>query len=260
MAYLLINQIKLNHEIYGEGPPLLFIHGLGSSIQDWENQVAHFANHYKVIVYDLRGHGKSDKPNGPYAVSQFASDTAILMRELNLPATHVVGHSLGGMIAFQLALDFPDLVKTLTIVNSAPTIVFSAWKNRMFLASRKLNVKILGLHSLSRSLGESLFPKPEQANLREQFITRWRENDPQAYLHSLHAFEHWDVTERLKTLDCPTLIITADRDYTTVAYKQAYLRHIKHAEFVVIHDSRHMTIIDQPEIFNKTLEVFLEKY
>jgi len=116
--------VNLYYEEQGSGPPLLFIHGLGSSARDWDQQIPEFSSRgYRVIAFDLRGHGQSDKPPGPYTLPLFAADTAALLERLGVdPANpaHVVGVSLGGGVAFQLAIDRPALVKTLTIVNSAP--------------------------------------------------------------------------------------------------------------------------------------------
>src|SRR5579862_3087511 len=115
------NHIKLHHEIVGKGPSLVFIHGLGSSTRDWEFQIPEFAKSYQVITFDLRGHGQSDKPDVPYTIPMFAADTAGLLSSLGVERAHLVGISLGGAVAFQFALDYPDLLRTLTIVNSAPS-------------------------------------------------------------------------------------------------------------------------------------------
>ena len=105
-----VNDIALYYEIAGQGQPVLLIHGLGSSTRDWEYQTTAFSTHYRVVALDVRGHGQSDKPPGPYSIPLFTSDTAELMRSLELGPSHIVGISMGGMIAFQLAIDTPDLV------------------------------------------------------------------------------------------------------------------------------------------------------
>ena len=102
--------LKLFYEVAGDGPSLLLIHGLGSSSRDWENQVGPFAEEYKVITFDLRGHGQSSKPPGPYSVRMFAEDSAALVRALGVAPLHVVGISMGGMAAFELAVRFPNLL------------------------------------------------------------------------------------------------------------------------------------------------------
>jgi len=84
MPSIQVNQIGLYYESSGQGEPLLFIHGLGSSSRDWEYQVPCFTERYRVVTPDLRGHGKSDKPPGPYSSLQFACDIAELIRSLDI--------------------------------------------------------------------------------------------------------------------------------------------------------------------------------
>ena len=106
-------------------------------------------------------------------------------------------------------------------------------------------------------MGKLLFPKPEQAELRQKILQRWPQNDKRAYLASLDAIIGWGVRERLARISCPTLVITADRDYTPVAQKQAYVDELPNARLLVIEDSRHATPLDQPEHFNSSLLAFL---
>ena len=88
-----LGDIRLHYDTTGNGEPLLLTHGLGSSARDWENQVGYFADRYRVVTPDLRGHGKSDKPSGPYSIPLFTNDIAELVTTLDLGPTHVVGHS-----------------------------------------------------------------------------------------------------------------------------------------------------------------------
>ncbi len=257
MPYLTLDDIKLYYEIHGEGETLLFIHGLGASHQDWEYQLPFFKNNYRVILFDLRGHGKSDKPNAPYTIKQFANDISQLITTCAPRGAHIIGHSLGGMIAFQLAIDFPKLVISLTIINSAPAVIFPDLSSRCFFYSRFLIVKLFGLKYLSKLLVNKAFPKPEQAALREKFISRGSQNSPIAYLNTLRAFFGWNVIAHLSHIHCPTLIIASDADYTSPAYKQAYTKLLPNARLVIIHDSRHITIVDQADVFNKTLQEFI---
>src|SRR5512135_954239 len=122
MATLRANGINLYYESTGQGQPLVFIHGLGSSTRDWEYQIPTFSQNYQVIAFDLRGHGQSAKPAGPYSMKMYAADLAGLLAGLGVKSAHLVGISLGGAVAFQFALDYPAAVKTLTIVNSGPSL------------------------------------------------------------------------------------------------------------------------------------------
>lgn len=257
MPYIKINDINVYYELHGQGEPLLLIHGLGASTRDWEYQLDFFKTRYQVLIFDLRGHGKSDKPNYPYTVSLFASDTSALIRHHFPQGMHVVGHSLGGMVAFQLAVDEPELVKTLTILNSAPAVIFPSIKDHFLFFLRTYNVKLFGMHAMSVQLSKMLFPESSQESFREEFVKRWSENDPKAYVNSLRAFRGWTVMHRLHSLLCPTLIVAADQDYTPVTFKEYYTRLIPNAELVVIKNSRHITIVDQAEEFNKVVMNFL---
>ncbi len=236
---------------------LLLLHGLGSSIRDWEYQLPALEPHFKILMVDLRGHGQTDKPNMPYSIALFCEDVVSLLRHLQCEPVHVVGHSMGGMVAFQLTLDHPELVKTLTIINSAPQVAFPSIRSRLNFSLRALSVKWFGMKKLSVNLAKIVFPKPEQASFREIFIERWCENDPQAYLNSLKAFHDWNVMIRLPSLHCPVLIISGDRDYTPVAYKEFYVKLINNAELVVIADSGHLTLIDQAQKCNQAIIHFL---
>ncbi len=259
MPTINLNNINIYYELHGEGAPLVMIHGLGSSTRDWEYQIDFFKKQFKILVFDLRGHGKTDKPETPYTVDLFASDAAALIQHIFPQGANVVGHSLGGMVAFQLTLDHPELVNTLTILNSAPAVIFPTIKSQLYFHLRSFDVRFFGMKHISTQLAKMLFPYPDQANLRQTFIERWCENDPKAYLNSLKAFRGWTVMHRLPSLTCPTLIITADRDYTPVTFKEFYTRMIPNAELVVIKNSGHISNVDQPEAFNNTLMNFLLK-
>ena len=116
MAYFEHEGCNLHYEEYGHGAPLLLVHGLGSSTLDWEKQIPALSAHYRVIVPDVRGHGRSDKPRERYSIAGFSADMIALMEHLNLGPTHYVGLSMGGMIGFQpvsythLTLPTSDLV------------------------------------------------------------------------------------------------------------------------------------------------------
>jgi pimeloyl-ACP methyl ester carboxylesterase len=258
MPKLHINDIDLYYETAGQGQPVLFIHGLGSSSRDWEPQVAFFSKDYQVVTFDLRGHGQSQKPPGPYSMQLFARDTAELLKQLNLTPVHIVGISLGGMIAFQLTVDNPELAKSLVIVNSGPEVVVRSLKDRWQVFLRTSIVHLLGMRKMGEVLSKRLFPKEEQAALRETFASRWAENDPKAYLATLRAIVGWSVAEHLEKIGLPTLVIAADEDYTPVAAKEAYVGKMQQADLVVIEDSRHGTPIERPEEFNEVVRTFLK--
>ncbi len=257
MSYFEHQGCQLHYEDRGQGDPVLLVHGLGSSIQDWEYQIPHLLKQRRVLAIDLRGHGRSGKPRERYSMAGFADDVAALIKHLQLPPVHLVGISMGAMVGFQLGVDHPELLRSLTIVNSGPEVKARSPADWWMLAKRWSLSRLLSMDAIAKGLGRVLFPRPEQAELRAKVEQRWPQNDKRAYLSSLDAIIGWSVRERLSTITCPTLVVSADRDYTPVALKEAYVRELPNARLVVIERSRHATPMDQPERFNSVLDDFL---
>jgi len=258
MAIMHVGEIQMYYEIIGHGEPVVFIHGLGSSARDWENQIGFFSKIYQVILFDVRGHGKSDKPPGPYSIPLFSRDLIALLEALQIGPLHVVGISMGGMIGLQLAVDAPELVKSLVVVNSGPEMVVRTLKERIQIWQRFLIVRLLGMRKMGAVLSGRLFPKPEQGELRKVFVERWAENDPRAYRDAMSALVGWSVSEHLEKIACPVLVVAADEDYTPVEVKATYVKRLQHGKLVVIADSRHATPVEQPDEFNKVVMAFLQ--
>jgi len=173
MAYFEHEGCNLHYEEYGHGDPLLLVHGLGSSTLDWEMQIPALAAHYRVIVPDVRGHGRSDKPRERYSIAGFSADIVALIEHLKLGPVHYAGLSMGGMIGFQLAVDQPRMLKSLTIVNSAPEVKVRSRDDYWQWFKRWSLMRLLSLATIGKALGAKLFPKPEQADLRQKMAERW---------------------------------------------------------------------------------------
>ena len=259
MPKLKVNNIELYYETTGQGQNILFIHGLGSSTRDWEMQIPTFSKNYQTITFDLRGHGQSQKPSGPYSMSLFAKDTAELIKSLGIAPVHVVGISLGGMVAFQLAVDYPELIKRLVIVNSGPEVVVRTLKDRWQVFLRFAIVRLFGMRKMGEVLSKRLFPKDEHAEIRHMFVERWAENDIRSYLNTLRAIVDWSVADKIHTINLPTLVVAADGDYTPVSAKEAFVPKMGNAELIVIQDSRHAVPVEKPEEFNQIVSAFLSK-
>jgi 3-oxoadipate enol-lactonase len=258
MPKLKIADIHLYYETAGRGQPVLFLHGLGSSSRDWESQVRVCSKHYQTMTVDLRGHGQSDKPRGAaYGIPLFASDTAALLQALGLGPAHVVGLSMGGMVAFQLALNSPQQVKSLVIVNSQPELKLRTWQERMNGLTRLLIIKLLGMRKMGQVLSKKLFPEASQVDLRAAFIARWADNDARAYYRTLKSLIGWSVAERLSEISCRTLVIGAGQDYTSTAFKQGYVDQMPNATLVTIQNARHFLPLERPDAFNQVLMEFL---
>lgn len=259
MPELLLGDVRLHYQEQGTGDPVLLLHGLGSSARDWEHQLPALAAHYRVIAVDLRGHGSSERTQGPFSVAQFAGDVAALMDRLQLPTAHLVGISMGGMVGFQLAVDAPARVRSLVAINAGPELVARSLRQHLQLWLRRGVFRLFGLRRVAALLAPRLFPKPEQGPLRETFLLRWLENDPVAYGKAFRMLLGWSVVDRLERLVAPVLLIAGDGDYTPVSSKQAFLAHLPTGRLAVVEDSRHASTVDQPQRVNALLLDFLRQ-
>jgi pimeloyl-ACP methyl ester carboxylesterase len=121
-------------------------------------------------------------------------------------------------------------------------------------------VKLLGRRKMGEVLSKRLFIKPEQEDIRQIFVTRWAENDQRAYLNAMRALVGWSVAAQIGSIQCPTLVITADQDYSPLSVKEAYTAQIPGAQLVTIPDSRHATPVEHPQEFNLVLRKFLAEH
>lgn len=112
------NSINIYYEVNGSGAPLVLISGLGYNLWQWHKMVPGLAEQFQVITFDNRGVGQTDKPAGPYSAGLLAGDTAALLKALDIPKAHVMGHSMGGFIAQEMALSYPDMVDKLILAST----------------------------------------------------------------------------------------------------------------------------------------------
>lgn len=259
MPYVSVDGTDLYYSEQGTGAPLLFIHGLGSSGQDWADQVDHFADRYRVLRLDLAGHGHSERREGPYSIAQFSRDVAVFLRKIDAMPAHVVGLSMGGMVGFELGADASELVRSLVIVNSVADMRLHTWHDVWFYLSRRYATQLLGMHRVGQILARKLFVKPNQEDLRDKFVERWAQNDKQAYVWSIDAIKQWSVSDRLHRIEVPTLLLASDEDYTPVSEKRRIVRQMPRAQLEVVTDARHALPVEKPAMFNDRVAAFLEK-
>lgn len=219
-----------------------------------------FAPRFHVIAPDLRGHGRTDKPQGRVRVSHLASDVIGLLDALQVERAHIVGLSLGGCVAQLLALNAPSRVRSLTLVNTFARLEPASPPHALMLVSRLAVLGVRGLPAQSHFVAARLFPKSEQAPLRKLAAERIAANDVTTYRRLLFAVRAFDVTRRLSEIPCPTLVIAGDRDTTVpMQAKQLLAANVPGARLEVIADSGHATPIDQPERFNQLVLGFIEQ-
>lgn len=189
MPTVRVGDIDVYYEIHGEGPPLVFIGGLGVDLATLAPFTDLLARNFRVLTFDNRGAGRTDKPDAPYSIPMMAEDTVGLMDALGLPRAHLVGVSMGGRIAMELAAEHPARVDRLVLISTAAA---GTGRLRMSLPARALGLA-KRLHLL-------------------RGVREVQRQPHYAYQHQLAASTAYDGTERLDAIVASTLILHGQRD------------------------------------------------
>ncbi len=238
-------------------PPVLLIHGLGSSCRDWEPQVAALSRCFRVVAPDLRGHGRSTRPAPPYGPAVFADDLAALVERLGLGAVALVGISLGGIVALELALRHPSRVRSVVAINTPPDLRIRTPRHLGKLLFRLAVPYLLGMGAMARFLADRLFPAPGQAELRQVFVERWMENDRRTWVRVLWSMVGWTVLDRAGELSCPVLALCAEHDYFPVADQERWVARVPDGRLRRV-PGHHAVTAEHPEPVNAILLDWLE--
>jgi 3-oxoadipate enol-lactonase len=254
-----INGIRCFYEFDGQGEGVVtLIHALGTGHWMWDRQVEVLRPHFRVLRYDVRGHGQTDKPPGPYSLELFAQDLAALLDVLGIPAAHLVGLSMGGMIAQTFALNYPDRVKSLVLADTSSRY---PPESRQQFEERAKVAETQGIEHLIESALERWFT-PEFARTHPEVIERYRRmlraNDPKAYAAAARAIAQLDLTSRLGAIRVPTLVVVGEDDPgTPPAMAREIAAAIPGARLEIL-PGRHMTQEESAEAFNRLLLEFLK--
>ncbi|MEH7384447.1 alpha/beta fold hydrolase [Bacillus sp. JJ1521] len=262
MPFAHYDQGSIFYEEKGNGEPLIFIHGVGLDHQMWEKQVKGLSQHYRVICYDMLGHGGSEHPPGPYSLSHYVGQLAGLMQHLGLKESHVVGFSMGGMVAQAFALEFPEKIQTLTILNA---VANRTDEQRKAILLRVEEVKKSGAQSTIETAIQRWF-NPEflvnNESVVNQIRTRLQTNNPHSYLaaYTLFATADQELWPKLTTIKLPTLIITGEHDVgSTPEMSMSMHQQIEHSELLIFPNMKHMLPAEDADYLNKEIEKFIKK-
>lgn len=243
----------------GEGPTVLFLHGLGGTWRDWEPQLDDLSADHRCIVVEHRGHGRSEATRGELTTRLFARDAAAVCAELGVERTHVVGLSMGGMIAQWLTIDHPELVESLTVADSGAYMPSAAAE---FLAAWAVSVRDDGMTD-SRGVVPEQSPAWSDVTLRERsHIARnnMREAesmDPDVWARAALAVARHDTRALLGQITAPVLLVYgADDRLVSVDNAEPLQKGIPHAELHVLLDAGHTCNLEQPEAFDALLRDF----
>ncbi|RSK28359.1 alpha/beta hydrolase [Bacillus sp. HMF5848] len=259
-----VNGIQLYYEIHGEGPPLLLIEGLGYASWMWNYNVTELSRHFSVIVFDNRGVGKSDKPDVEYTIELFADDAAELVRTLGFEKVHVLGVSMGGFVAQEFAIKYPEIVDKLILCSTSfggPNMIpipQDTLAIMMKAGSEDMTVENMKYGS-STALNESTLADKEDVL---DCIVKNKLDSPQpkfAYQRQLFAGASFNAEDRVATITADTLVLAGKGD-RVVPYKNSFLLQEKmpQSQVAIIEDGGHVFFMERPDETNSIIINFLK--
>lgn len=260
------NGMSLYYEDVGRGRPLVWAHGFACGLRMWDPQVAALADRYRVITYDVRGHGASDIPAAPEAYSQPISveDLRGLLRHLGISRAVVGGLSMGGNIALNFALAFPDMVDGLIICDTGAGSDNTeewignceAWAQLLEREGIEAFADVMVAHPL---LARYASQGPEAARLMRSLVTTHRARGLAHTLRGVLARRPtiYSLEPRLRQLRVPTLLIVGEFDEPCLKVHRFMGEVIAGSEQVVVKGVGHMTNLEDPATFNAAVSEFL---
>lgn len=273
MPYAPVGERDVYYELHGSGPPLVLVMGLGVDHRAWVPLLPLFEG-FTTLIFDNAGVGATrdretgSPPRPPYSVRGFADDLAGLLRYVELGPAHVVGVSMGGTIAMELAWRAPDLLRSLTLVATWQRT--DGWLRRIF-AFRERLLTDLGAEALLSYVslwawaspyweGEGIAVTSTEQLISQTDTPAWDEDEAERYLGHLHAAIEHDCDERLPRITAPTLVVVGDEDVLTpVRFARALAARIPGARLEIVPTQGHAFSFENPELFASIVRAFVTR-
>ncbi len=264
MPKIKVNDINIYYETHGDGFPLILIRGLSSDVYRWPpNFIAELSKHLKIILFDNRGAGRTDKPVIEYSIEMMADDTTGLMKVLNIEKAHILGYSMGGHIAQEIALKYPEKVKKLILCSTGcggPNGIPASEEVRTALA---INREGLSDEELVRNwiifyfIESFIRDKPDEV---DEYVRRslLAPIPSHSYRRQLKAINKFNSYKRLKNIRTPTLILSGKEDIL-VPHENSILlaENMPGAKLVLLDNLGHGLFTPKPLLLAKAIIEFL---
>lgn len=251
-------RIAIDHS--GNGPLVLFMHGIGGNRTNWHDQLPVFGENFHAVAWDARGYGASDDYDGPLDFGDFSRDVVRALDHFHAAKAHLVGLSMGGLIAFDFHATHPERVATLTICDSMPGMTgLNADARREFIRIRQeplLNGK--EPRDIAPIVAKTLVGKSAKAGSFERLVASMSALHKESYLKTIEATTNYARTLTLEDIRVPMHIVVGDEDtLTPPALSRAMAARIPGARLTIIKGAGHLSNIEQPEAFNDAVLAFL---
>jgi len=250
-------------EVHGEGQPLLLISGLGDNLNAWASQVPEFARKYRVVVFDNRGSGRTDAPDMPYSIKMMAEDTAGLMDALRIEQAHVLGVSMGGYIAEELAMTYPGRVASLVLATTSvgPYLmkisILQEWAREALRDMRPLTFFQIMLPFM---FNDRSFEAPGVLEMAIGTIAGHSSTPPHILARQMTACVEHDARDRIGRISVPTLVLAGKEDpFVPFSLSEELAVSIPNARLVVLDGGGHGFNGVTADKFNRAVLEFLEQ-
>jgi 3-oxoadipate enol-lactonase len=252
--------VKTFYDTYGEGTPIVFLHPWTTNGYIWYFQIFPFARNHQVVVIDERGHGRSDKPRSGYSIQEHASDVAAVLDSLKINKAILVGNSIGGMIAMQFNLDYPDRVIANVILSSGTGLGESMPKEAADAFRNNFEASFSSLLEGTVS-ARTKRERPEILELmRSHFMVQ--SNFPKYVFDSAisdpNGVFNWNIKNRLGEIRKPTVVLAGEEDQGTPLAANKFLAdNIPGAKLSVVKDVGHFYQLEKPAEFTAAVKQFI---
>ena len=256
---MLVNGIDLNLEEHGVGTPLVLVHGLGANIRVWDNEVSHFSPRYRVITYDVRGHGKSARPDS-YSLDDHIADLHALIGTLGNPSVCLLGVSMGSYIVQGVAFRYPSLVKKLILV--VPKSHGMTSSSARLLSAHADEIAHLSHRDKQLFLLNKSFAPQTPASVRERVIAMELSSflDETAMQAASNALAGFDFRDDLPRVTAQSLVLSGRHDALNPPGEgRACARLIPHCEYVELPQAGHFPGAEAPHEYFAVLDAFLDR-
>jgi len=260
-----VNDINMYYEIHGDGFPLVMIHGINQNSLTWPPIfLDEVSKNFKIIIFDSRGAGRTDKPDIEYSIKMFADDTVGLMDALNIERAHVLGHSMGGFIAQELVINYPERVEKLILFSTSCGGSKAVPPSPEVMQMLSEDLEGLTLEDMQRrfipiALTEEYVK--DNLDLIEESITIYLKAPTPLYSfkRQLGAVMRFNAGRRLKKINTPTLVMHGKKDILILPQNAEILaKLIPEAKLTYFENSAHATYVEEPENVAKALFEFLK--